>query len=331
MPISTLLVVCLGVTFFLSTLLTRFWITRAKRAGLLGMDMHKQNKCNIAEIGGLPVFVAFLVGIFLYLGVRTFLFRTAEHNAVVLAGILTVSLATFIGLVDDILGWKIGLRQWQKPLLCVAASLPMMMVNAGTSTMNFPILGQINLGWLYPLVLIPLIITTSANAFNMIAGYNGLEAGLGIIMLFALGGIVWLVQGLGIYAMLAAIMIASLLGFLFFNKYPAKVFPGDTLTYMVGSLIAVIVILGNAEKTLLILFIPYIIQFFIKSFHGWQKQSFGEINMNETFKKPKEINAIEHCAIYVIALFKRKVKENEVVFALYAMELVFVAIAVVLV
>lgn len=331
MAMSTLLIVCLGITFFLSTLLTRLWITRAKKAGLIGIDMHKKNRSNIAEIGGLPVFVAFLLGAFLYLGVRTFFFRTGEHNAVVLAGMLTVSLATVIGLVDDILGWKIGLRQWQKPLLCVAASLPMMMVNAGTSTMNVPLIGQINLGLLYPLVLIPMIITTSANAFNMIAGYNGLEAGLGIIMLLGLGVIVWLVQDLGIYAMLAAIMIASLVGFLFFNKYPAKVFPGDTLTYMVGSLIAVIAILGNAEKTLLILFIPYIIQFFIKARHGWQKQSFGEINMNETFKKPKEINAIEHCAIYFLTFFKIKVKENEVVFTLYAFELVFVAIAFLLV
>jgi len=293
-------------------------------AKLIGIDMHKNNKSNVAEIGGLPVLVTFLIGVFLYLGIRTFFFLTTTGNTELLAAILTITLIAIIGLVDDMLGWKIGLRQWQKPILCMGAALPMMMINAGTSTMAIPFFGNINFGFFYPLIIVPLIITASANAFNMVAGYNGLEAGLGIIMLSALGFVVWFVQGLGFFAMLAAILIVALLGFLFFNWYPAKVFPGDTLTYMVGATLGVIAILGNAEKALLILFFPYVLQFFIKSRHGWQKQSFGEINQNENIQIPKKFNALEHVAIKLVSIIKRRVKEYEVVFTLYCFELVMV-------
>ncbi len=50
-------------------------------------------------------------------------------------------------------------------------------------------------------------------------------------------------------------MVGALLAFLWFNWYPAKVFPGDTLTYSVGALVACIAILGDMEKIAVILFI----------------------------------------------------------------------------
>src|SRR3989344_345538 len=288
--------------------------------------MHKADSKEVAEIGGLSVLAAFLIGTFIYIGIRTFLFNTTKFNVELMAAMLTVTLIGLIGLVDDILGWKIGLRQWQKPILCLFAALPIMMINAGNSTMEIPFFGEINLGIIYALIIVPLTISTAANAFNMIAGYNGLEAGMGIIMLFGISLIVWQVQGLGIYAMLGAVMIAALLGFLIFNHYPARVFPGDTLTYSVGALIAVIAILGNAEKALLILFIPYVIQFFIKSRHGWRKESFGEIEDGH-LKNPQQINALEHLITKIIYIFKKRVYEYEVVYGAYFIELIFLYLA----
>ena len=323
---SLLLILCIGITFFLSVILNRWWIKRARKAGLTGKDMHKPDKREVAEVGGLSTFAAFLLGILLYLGIRTFLFKTTNNNLEILAGVLAVTFIALIGLVDDILGWKIGLRQWQKPIFCLFAALPVMMINAGNSTMDLPFFGTTNIGILYALIVIPVTISASANAFNMIAGYNGLEAGMGIIMLFGIGFIVWIVQGQGIYAMLGAVMIAALLGFLIFNHYPAKLFPGDTMTYSVGALIAVIAILGNAEKALLVLFLPYILQFFIKARHGWRKEGFSEIGTNGEISNPSKINAIEHLVTRILYYLKKRVYEVDVVYSLLMIEVLLVTI-----
>ena len=57
-----------GVTFFI----TSYWIKRAKTAGLTGRDMHKPNKPEIAESGGIPVILGFLIGALFYIGMETF-------------------------------------------------------------------------------------------------------------------------------------------------------------------------------------------------------------------------------------------------------------------
>ncbi|MBU4491391.1 MAG: hypothetical protein KKD69_02900 [Euryarchaeota archaeon] len=60
-------------------------------------------------------------------------------------------------------------------------------------------------------------------------------------------------------AVIAVTTISALIALLYFNKYPAKVFPGDTLTYPVGAIVAIVAILGNMEKSAVILFSLYYI------------------------------------------------------------------------
>ena len=329
--ISSLLFICLGITFFSTLFLVWWWIKRARLAGLVARDMNKRSSQRIPELGGLPVLAGFLLGTLLYLGVRTFAFRTSEFNLEIVAALTTVTFLALIGLLDDILGWKIGLQQWQKPVLCLFAALPVMMINAGQSVMIMPILGRIDFGIFYPLIIIPLAISAASNSFNMLAGFNGLEAGLGIIMLGALGFVVWQYEQLGIIAMLAAIMIAALAAFLLFNHYPAKVFPGDTLTYMVGGLIAVIAIMGNAEKAALYLFIPFIIEFFLKARGAWSMESFAKLKPDSSLTIPyKKIYGLTHAAIAFSRAFKKRVSETDVVYALYCLELLFVVVMFVL-
>ena len=52
----------------------------------------------------------------------------------------------------------------------------------GHSVISIPFVGMVPFGILYPLLLIPLAIAICSNLTNMMAGFNGLEAGLGIIM-----------------------------------------------------------------------------------------------------------------------------------------------------
>jgi len=66
---------------------------------------------------------------------------------------------------------------------------------------------------------------------------------------------------LSLYFMLPLIGVCA--GFLHFNWYPARVFPGDTLCYFCGMAFAVVGILGHFSKTLLLFFIPQIFNFLL--------------------------------------------------------------------
>ncbi|MFV2041126.1 MAG: glycosyl transferase family 4, partial [Candidatus Hydrothermarchaeales archaeon] len=186
-----LLLTVFATSFLVTFFLTPLWIRAAPHAGLVGKDMNKYDKPDVAEIGGIPLVAGFTSGVLTYIAISTFYFKQNGFLVLILAALLTVLSIAIIGIVDDILRWKIGLKQWQKPLLTLPAALPVMAVNAGQSSMVIPFLGSVDLGIIYPLLIIPLGITGAANGFNMLAGYNGLEAGLGAIILTTLGIVAW--------------------------------------------------------------------------------------------------------------------------------------------
>ncbi|MBI5553663.1 MAG: hypothetical protein HY917_02875, partial [Candidatus Diapherotrites archaeon] len=122
--------------------------------------------------------------------------------------------------------------------------------------------------------LIPIGITGASNAFNMLAGFNGLEAGQGIIIIGALS-IVALFEGKMLALLLGIAMLGSLLAFLYHNWFPAKVFGGDSLTLLIGCTIATMAILGNMEKAGIGFMGLFFIELAFKAKHKFQSQSFG--------------------------------------------------------
>ncbi|MFH0797816.1 MAG: glycosyltransferase 4 family protein [Candidatus Woesearchaeota archaeon] len=331
-----IILLCLLASFVSVWLILPKWIKRAHSAGLEGADLHKVHKPKIAEMGGLIVVFGLIFSVLLYIALDTFYLKHTvietflNRDLQLMAALLTIVIITIIGMVDDILGWKIGLRQWQKPLLVALASVPMMVINAGHSTMALPIIGKVNIGIVYPLLIIPIAISGAANGFNMLAGYNGLEAGMGIIILSALGYMAW-ATNFGWVAVLAFCMVMALLAFYIYNRYPAKVFPGDTLTYTVGGLIAIIAILGNLEKLALILFIPYFLEFLLKLRGRFWKESFAKLNEDGTLSVPHDkFYGIEHITIALLRKVKNRVTEKSVVYTIFLFEMVFVCIGFIL-
>ena len=223
--------------------------------------------------------------------------------------------------IDDILGWKQGLKQWQKPLLMLPAAIPLMVTNLGHATMAVPFIGKINFGIIYPLILIPIAIIGASNGFNMLAGMNGLEAGLGAIILSAMAYIAYL-NGYSWVALIATLAVAGLLAFLLFNKYPAKVFPGDSMTYSIGALIAALAILGDMEKIAVILFIPYFAEFLLKARFWFKIDSFGQPQPDGTLSMPNKVGSLTHIFAKVFRTEKRTVR------ALLFAEVVLAGIAI---
>lgn len=315
-------IMAIVLSFLFTLFMVPKWIFRAKRAKLIGKDVHKKNEEEIAEVGGLPVVAGFLFGILIYIAFKVFVYDDVSNMFTLFAAISSLLIATIIGFVDDILGWKIGLRQYQKALLTFAIALPIMVINAGNSIMNFPFIGEMNFGLLYPLLLIPLGIMVTSNAFNMLAGYNGLEAGMGVIILLTLSLISYLTGSFWV-AMLGLCMAAALVAFLLYNWYPAELFPGDALTYSVGALIGIMAILANVEKFAVILFLLYIVQVFLKTRGLMQKESFAKCNKDGSLEcRYDKIYGLEHLVIMVLKRFKKKAYEIEVVVVLLGAQVV---------
>jgi len=253
-----------GIAIVVASLTLALLIPRLRRAGITGRDLHKPGQPELPEMGGLGIVAGFCAGVLLALGEVSFLHLFPEVDMVILlAGLSTVLLTGLIGLVDDL----IGLRQWVKTLLPVIAALPLMAVRAGHTWMKVPFLGQVDFWIFYPLVLVPLGITGAANAVNMLAGFNGLEVGMGLV---ALGSLAVIAATLGETTALILLLsgAGALLGVIYFNWYPARVFIGDVGTLSIGALIATGVIVGNFETAGLIVITPYALDFLIKAAHG---------------------------------------------------------------
>jgi UDP-GlcNAc:undecaprenyl-phosphate GlcNAc-1-phosphate transferase len=120
------------------------------------------------------------------------------------------------------------------------------------------IFDRFNLGWLsIPITLLWIIGIT--NAINLIDGLDGLAAGISSIA-FATLAVMAGLAGKELILALSLILLASTLGFLFYNFHPAKIFMGDTGALFLGYCIAVFSLLGLYKSVTLFSFvIPIII------------------------------------------------------------------------
>lgn len=300
------------VSFFTTLLLTPKWIKIVKKR-FYGYDVNKFNKPKVAELGGIPVIAGFLSSCFLFIAYSTFVLKITNYLIYFFAGLSSILIISLIGLIDDLIGWKKGLKKWQRPLLTLFASVPISAVNAGKSVMNVPFIGDVDFGILYPLLIAPIGIMGASNAFNMLAGMNGLEASMGILVLLPLSFYSLISNQIPVF-MLSASMIFSLLAFLIYNWYPAKIFPGNVLTYTVGSLIAIISILGNMERLALFVFSLYFLEFFLKARSKFKAESFGKPKKNgELELRYKKIYSLTHFGIWFLKRLKIKTSEKNVV------------------
>ncbi|XP_010022908.1 PREDICTED: UDP-N-acetylglucosamine--dolichyl-phosphate N-acetylglucosaminephosphotransferase [Nestor notabilis] len=177
----------------------------------------------------------------------------------------------FLGFADDVL----NLRWRHKLLLPTMASLPLLMVyftNFGNTTIVVPkpfrvLLGMhLDLGILY-YVYMGMLAVFCTNAINILAGINGLEAGQSLVIAASI--IVFNIIELNgdyrddhifsLYFMIP--FFFTTLGLFYHNWYPSQVFVGDTFCYFAGMTFAVVGILGHFSKTMLLFFIPQVLNF----------------------------------------------------------------------
>ena len=205
----------------------------------------------------------------------------------------TLQATTILGLADDIL----DLRWRHKFFIPAVASLPLLIVyyvDFGVTSVVVPNVlinymprgaRVIDLGPLYYAYMSALSIF-APNSINIVAGINGIEVGQSLVIagLLVLNSSLYLVPFPGnpvliskandtiftphpatdshlltLYILLPFIAVS--LALYIHNRYPARVFVGDTYCYVAGMTFAVVAILSHFSKTLLLLLIPQIFNF----------------------------------------------------------------------
>lgn len=229
-------------------------------------------KAGTPTMGG----IIFLVGI-----VAASLLSAEQPTSVEMIAVVGSMLGFgLIGFIDDfikvVMHRSLGLRAYQKLIGQIALAFALtwaavQLLGRGTDLIIPFTSIHLELGWFY-YPFVAFIIVGITNAVNLTDGLDGLAAGTTLIsalcyMLIALLGAT---QGGGVavlahesdLAVFAAALAGGCLGFLRFNKYPARVFMGDTGSLALGGALIGLAVLTKTELILLLLGGVYVIEAF---------------------------------------------------------------------
>jgi len=292
--VSMLVIVALAFFSFIVTyFLTPVLIRRLERNEILGVDLHKANKPKVPEMGGLVMLIGFTAAAtlcgFLSLNVKF-----------MLGIILTATLGAMIGIVDDIIPFS----KKAHVILTLFIGVPIITFRCGSTLVYLTPWGSLDLGLLFWLI-VPFVTAFMTNGVNIYAGFNGLEAGLGLITSVSLG-ICALLYGSIESTVSLFILAGTLLAFLKWNVPPAKVLPGNCGSYLIGAVISASIIVGTMKAAGIIACFPYIINFLLRARDRF-RWTVGETTP-EGLVYSRRINAL-----WALFMHRKPVKEFTVV------------------
>ncbi len=239
-----------GVIAFLVTyLLTPVLIKYLNKRGMVVKDYHKPNDKQVPRPGGPSIIVAITAA-------ELALFIFTANNGV-LAILLCTVIAFFVGYIDD----KRVMPGYFKPLALVAAAIPIILLSAYHSHLEFPLFGSVKIPLLY-IVLILFAIPIMGNTVNSIDVLNGVGSGFTAIASVPLIVTLFLQHKTDI-AIAALPLLLSALAFYKYHRYPSRIFPGDSGTIAWGAMYGAIAIVGGIEIVATIALLPAIINSFL--------------------------------------------------------------------
>jgi len=227
-----------------SLILTPIVIKVSHKLGVVDQpNFRKVHKNPTSVLGGTVILLSFLLGIWLGHPIET------EVKPLVIGAVLIY----LVGLIDDIY----DLTPIIKLLGQVIAALVVVYYGVTIDFISLPIGPTIHFGILgIPITVVWIVAIT--NAINLIDGLDGLASGVATIALMTIGFIAILQANIFIM-MICSVLIGALLGFLFFNFHPAKIFLGDSGALLIGFIVGFLSLLGFKNITFVSLFFPIVI------------------------------------------------------------------------
>ncbi|MDT2813862.1 phospho-N-acetylmuramoyl-pentapeptide-transferase [Vagococcus carniphilus] len=170
-----------------------------------------------------------------------------------------------LGFLDDFIKVfkkrNLGLNSKQKLIGQIIGGIilyAVMKTEGISDVLHIPFLGEVNLGIIYGVFAVFWLVGFS-NAVNLTDGIDGLVSGLGSISFGTYAIIAWHQEQYDILLICIA-SVGALLGFLVYNKKPAKIFMGDVGSLALGGMLAAISILLHQEWTLLLIGLVYVVE-----------------------------------------------------------------------
>ena len=240
------LLVALVVSFLMNPVVKTF----AYKVGAIDVpkDNRRMHKVPIPRLGGLAIFIGFMVSILLFVRI------TPEMKSILLGAVIIVVL----GVVDDIMALPAGI----KFVIQIGAALIPAMNGVQILAFSNPNIFSENLYWVLGNLSIPITvlwIVGLTNAVNLIDGLDGLANGVSAISATTMLVIALLASETQVAIVMAA-LVGACVGFMPYNLNPAKMFMGDTGATFLGYILATMSIQGLFKYYAVISFVvPFLI------------------------------------------------------------------------
>ncbi|HWN89588.1 MAG TPA: MraY family glycosyltransferase [Chitinophagaceae bacterium] len=189
-------------------------------------NARKEHTVPTPTFGGISIFAGMMVSLL-------FWFKFNNHPSTI-TFFLSIVLLFGVGIMDDLKDLAARYK------LVIEAGLASLLAVSGIRITSFGgLFGITELHLVAQYIITVVTIVGISNAFNLIDGIDGLAGGLGFMSLVTLGIFLIISKDLN-YAMIAFALAGALLGFLYFNFNPARIFMGDTGSLILGFIIAVL-------------------------------------------------------------------------------------------
>jgi len=239
----TFFLISAGVSLLLTPVIRAF----AKWANICDIpNERKIHKNAVPLLGGIPIFLSFNLTVLLIVVFdRSYLTEPllAKWVALLICQIAILG----IGFLDDV----IKLRPSAKMLFQILTGILVVAFGFGIKTISNPINGQLIYLGVFSIPVTIIWLVGIINALNLVDGLDGLAAGTSLIASMTIFAISFFYQNRSI-AIVSLILAGSIIGFLRYNFFPAKIFLGDSGSLLLGFLLAVLSIQGSSKGATLV-------------------------------------------------------------------------------
>lgn len=243
-------ILSLGVAVAVSFLLTPVVKSFANKIGAIDVpkDNRRMHKVPIPRLGGLAIFLGFLLSVILF----------ADINRQLQGILLGATVIVILGVIDD----SIALPAWIKFIVQIFAALIAVyhgvVINTISNPNVFSDMPYLQLGgWSVPITVLWIVAIT--NSVNLIDGLDGLAVGVSTICSMTMLVIALMVAEPNVAIVMAAVA-GGCIGFLPYNLNPAKIFMGDTGATFLGFILATVSVQGLFKFYAVVSFaVPFLI------------------------------------------------------------------------
>jgi UDP-GlcNAc:undecaprenyl-phosphate GlcNAc-1-phosphate transferase len=242
--------IAVAAAFIISFAATPIVKSFANRVGAIDVpkDNRRMHTQPIPRLGGLAIFLGFLLTVVLFADI------SREVQGILLGSVVVV----IVGVIDDI----VPLPAWLKFIIQIGAALIAVYHGVVMRIIMNPFFWTaseyLSFGY-FSIPVTVLWIVAITNSVNLIDGLDGLAAGVSAISSFTMMIIAIVVTDINVAIIMAA-LAGACIGFLPYNRNPAKIFMGDTGALLLGYVLATVSIIGLFKLYAVISFvIPFLV------------------------------------------------------------------------